>query len=511
MKKGSPRLSRQTWRALCVFIVVGVWALLLQSDVAAQVRPPAVAGAWYSDDPTTLRATIQKWLDQAQDAGVEGEIYGLLAPHAGYEYSGATAAVSYRQVRGRQYDAVVIIGPSHREYFAGVSVFNGEGYRTPLGVAAVDKELAAAIAEADPLISLGEAGHRGAEHSIEAQVPFLQVALPGTKIVPIAMLDDSWDTCRRVGAAIAGAAAGRKVLIVASSDLYHGESYAACNASDAQTLAQVEGIDPQAFCKGARAGKYAACGAGPIAAMQCAAQLLGATQAKVLAHTTSGDVTGQKTGYVVGYGAAVVFGPPRQQKKAEAKATMPGRVEFSPLSAEVQQELLRMARQSIAHYLEHGTIPEFTPPHEVMKERRGVFVTITKRGELRGCIGHHESDVPLYKLVPQMAVASAFQDPRFPPLRKDELGVIRIKVSVYLTNVYRIDNLDQFVMGKHGIIMYKDGRGATFLPEVPLEAGWKTKEEELRSLCQKAGLPPDAWKQGAVFYLYETQVFEEGK
>ncbi|MGQ9854733.1 MAG: AmmeMemoRadiSam system protein A, partial [Candidatus Oleimicrobiaceae bacterium] len=157
------------------------------------------------------------------------------------------------------------------------------------------------------------------------------------------------------------------------------------------------------------------------------------------------------------------------------------------------------------------TIPDFAPTQEVMKERRGVFVTITKHGELRGCIGHHESDVPLYKLVPQMAVASAFQDPRFPPLRKSELGEIKIKVSVYLTNVYQIDNLDHFVMGRHGIIMYKDGRGATFLPEVPVEAGWKTKEEELRNLCLKAGLPPDAWKQGATFYLYETQVFEEGK
>jgi len=490
--------------------VACVGMLLLPAGVGAQVRPPAVAGAWYPDDPAALRATIEKWLDQASDAGVEGEIYGLLAPHAGYAYSGATAAVAYRQVRGRHYDAVVVIGPSHREYFSGVSVYKGEGYRTPLGVAAVDKELAAAIAKSDPVITLSDAGHGTAEHSIEAQIPFLQVALPGVKVVPIAMLDDSWETCRRLGAAIAGAAAGRKVLIVASSDLYHGESYSACHATDERTLAQIASMDPQGFCRGAQAGKFAACGSGPITAMQHAAQLLGATQAKVLAHTTSGDVTGQKTGYVVGYGAVVVYGQKRGQG-ASAKPTTPGRVEFSPLSKEVQQELLRMARQSIVHYLEHGTIPDFTPTHEVMKEQRGVFVTITKRGELRGCIGHHESDVPLYKLVPQMAVASAFQDPRFPPLRKSELAEIKIKVSVYLTNVYQIDNLDQFVMGKHGIIMYKDGRGATFLPEVPIEAGWKTKEEELRNLCLKAGLPPEAWKQGAVFYLYETQVFEEAK
>ncbi|MDZ7378866.1 MAG: AmmeMemoRadiSam system protein B [candidate division KSB1 bacterium] len=492
-----------------VFLLCGALVCAFLPTLSmAQIRPPAVAGAWYADNPAALRATIEKWYEQALDAQVDGEIVGLLAPHAGYVYSGATAAVAYRQVRGKHYDAVVVIGPSHREYFSGVSVFKGEGYRTPLGVALVDKELAAAIAKQDPLITLGEAGHRESEHSIEAQIPFLQVALPGVKIVPIAMLDDSWDTCRRLGAAIAAAAAGRRVLVVASSDLYHGESYADCHATDKRTLAQVAKLDPQGLCDGARTGKYAACGAGPIAAMQHAAHLLGATEAQVLAHTTSGDVTGQKTGYVVGYGAAIVYKPQQAQPKKKA---IPGRVEYSPLSEEVQKELLRMARQSIVHYLEHGAIPEFAPTHEVMNERRGVFVTLTKRGELRGCIGHHESDVPLYKLVPQMAVASAFEDPRFPPLRKSELGEVKIKISVYLTNVYQIQTLDDFVMGKHGIIMYKDGRGATFLPEVPIEVGWKTKEEELRNLCQKAGLPPDAWKQGAVFYLYETQVFEEAK
>ncbi len=499
-------------RSRLVVAAAATWFCLLVMAVAvlAQVRLPAVAGTWYSDSPATLRSTIEKWFGQGAEAEVEGEIVGLLAPHAGYAYSGQTAAVAYRQLSGKQYDAVVIIGPSHREYFSGISVFSGEGYRTPLGVATVDRELAAAIASQDALIALGEAGHRGSEHSIEVQIPFLQIALPGVKIVPIAMLDDSWDTCRRLGAAIAAAARGRKVLVVASSDLYHGESYTSCHETDQRTLAQVAQFDPEGLCAGGRTGKYSACGIGPIAAMQHAARLLGASKVKVLAHTTSGDVTGQKSGYVVGYGAAIVC-KPKQQEPRSTKKAIPGRVEYSPLSEEVQRELLRMARQAIVHYLEHGTIPEFAPTHQVLNEQRGVFVTITKRGELRGCIGHHESDVPLYKLVPQMAVASAFQDPRFPPLRKTELGDIKIKVSVYLTNVYQIDDLDDFVMGKHGIIMYKNGRGATFLPEVPIEAGWKSKEEELRNLCLKAGLPLDDWKKGAVFYLYETQVFEEGK
>ena len=170
-----------------------------------------------------------------------------------------------------------------------------------------------------------------------------------------------------------------------------------------------------------------------------------------------------------------------------------------------------MARATMAGYLRSGKIPAFEPKFEVLKERRGVFVTLTKHGELRGCIGHHESDEPLYKLVPEMAVAAGFRDPRFHPLSKKELEDVRIKVSVYLTNVYRIEDLSEFEMGKHGIIMMKGGRGATYLPEVPLEAGWTTVEEEMASLCRKAGLPGEAWREGAEFYVYRTQVFGEGK
>ena len=186
-----------------------------------------------------------------------------------------------------------------------------------------------------------------------------------------------------------------------------------------------------------------------------------------------------------------------------------GKIEYSPLDEAAQKELLSMARTAIESYAKTGKIPKFKPKYEVLKEKRGVFVTLTERKQLRGCIGHHESDIPLYKLVPDMAVAAGFRDPRFPPLSESELDHIKIKVSVYLTNVYKLDDIDEFKMGKQGIIMEKDGRGATYLPEVPIEAGWETKEEELESLCRKAGLPLNAWQEGAEFHVYETQVFGE--
>ncbi len=234
--------------------------------------------------------------------------------------------------------------------------------------------------------------------------------------------------------------------------------------------------------------------------MQIAARELGADNTKLLTRTNSGDVTGRKTGYIVGYGTVAIF-------KSNTPKT--GKIEFDEIDTTTQKELLKMARESIEYYLKNKSLPVYEPKNELMREKRGVFVTLTISGMLRGCIGHHESDIPLYRLVPQMAAAAAFGDPRFPPLSGEELKKIKIKISVYLTNVYKIDSLDEFEMGVHGIIMSKNGRAATYLPEVPIEAGWKTAAEEMESLCRKAGLPKDAWKEGAEFRVYRTQVFDE--
>ncbi|MFH1006439.1 MAG: AmmeMemoRadiSam system protein A [Candidatus Latescibacterota bacterium] len=187
-----------------------------------------------------------------------------------------------------------------------------------------------------------------------------------------------------------------------------------------------------------------------------------------------------------------------------------GRTQYEPLAQDAQQALLSIARATITAFIESDRLPVFEPNPEVLKEQRGVFVTLRKRGQLRGCIGHHESRLPLYILVPELAVSAGFRDPRFRPLEKAELDKVRIDISVYLTEVYRIADLSEFELGVHGIIMTKGGRSATYLPEVPIEAGWTTVAEEMASLCAKAGLPVGAWRKGADFYVYKTQVFGEG-
>ena len=482
--------------ALASFISIN--RLTAESDTL-DIRQPAVADAFYPGDPVRLQKMIDGFFDKTQKLDIKGRIVGLVVPHAGYVYSGQIAAWGFRQVTGEKYDFIVVLAPSHHDPFFGATIYPGDAYKTPLGMVRIKKDIARKLVDSCKLIKFSELGHRR-EHALEVELPFIQTLFPSTPIVPIVVGGYDWDSCKKIGQAIARVLKGENALIVASSDLYHGYSYKECKKTDDKTLQAITDLNPEKLCKGLLKEKYFACGGGPITVMEVAARQLGANKARLVARTNSGDVTGKKDGYIVGYGSVVVYA--NSDPVSE-------RIEYKPLDLAAQKELLRMARKAIQVYLETGKIPKFKPKYEVLKEKRGVFVTITENGRLRGCIGYHESDRPLYELVPDRAVQAAFHDPRFMPLQKDELDKIKIKISVYLTNVYRINSIDEFKMGKQGIIMMKDGRGATYLPEVPLEAGWKTKEEELRSLCRKAGLPPDAWRHGATFWVYETQVFDE--
>ncbi len=466
---------------------------------AGEIRKAAVAGQFYPAEAEKLHAELARHLEKASVSSVAGEILAISVPHAGYAYSARTAASAYKAVSGRSYDLIIILAPSHQDYFTGATIYPGEAYETPLGRIRIDHDAAVRLNRASSLFRLSGLGHGSREHSLEVQLPYVQHLFPGTPLLPIMVGECDWNSCQKMGKALASLSAGRRVLIIASTDLYHGYSYQECLASDKATLAAFTRMDPQALHAGLASERYRACGGAAVVIMEVAALARGRCAATILARTNSGDVTGDKSGYIVGYASGLYY----LQEKAMNKQ------QFSPLPINAQIELLRMARESIKHYLKHGVVPEFRSDIPILQEKRGVFVTITKNGSLRGCIGMHEADKPLYQAVPDRAVAAAFEDPRFMPLQLEELEKIKIKVSVYLTNVYEAESLDDFVMGKHGIILIKGSRGATYLPEVPVEAGWKSKEEEMVSLCQKAGLPPDGWREGAQILLYETQVFDD--
>ncbi len=466
---------------------------------AVQLRKSAVAGRFYPAEAGKLRAELVRCLEKAPASSLQGEILGISVPHAGYNYSARTAAYAYKAVSGRTYDLIIILAPSHQEYFTGATIHPGEAYETPLGRIAIDHDAAVRLNRTCNLFRLSETGHGDREHSLEVQLPFVQQLFPGTPLLPIMVGVCDWNSCQRMGKALAAVLAGRRALIIASTDLYHGYSYNECLASDAATLAAFTRMNPQALHEGLASERYRACGGAPVVLMQVAALARGRCAATIVASTNSGIVTGDKSGYIVGYAAGLYYLQEKTMNKQQ----------FSPLPLNAQIELLRMAKESIKHYLKHSVVPDFHSDIPILQEKRGIFVTITKNGALRGCIGMHESDKPLYQAVPDRAVAAAFKDPRFMPLQPEELEQIKIKISVYLTNVYEAESLDDFIMGKHGIILVKGSRGATYLPEVPIEAGWKSKEEEMASLCQKAGLPPDGWRQGAQILLYETQVFDD--
>ncbi len=476
---------------------------VLQWPATAQLRettrPAAVAGQFYEANAHKLRTDVASWLARAKKNDHPGPLKGISVPHAGYIYSAAIAAEGYKQVEGRDYETVVVLAPSHRDYFKGASIYAGAAYETPLGVSNIDHAIAAALVQECAWYVRSYQGH-GPEHAVEVQIPFIQTVLPACEIVPIVIGAFDWPMCEKMGQALAKVIQGRKVLLIASTDLYHGQSYEMCQKMDEATLAAITLMTPQRLCHDFMNESLQACGAAPLVVLQVAALASGPTQAVMLKHTNSNDVTGQKGGYVVGYGTVAYYG----KEAAES-----GKKSFKPLPLQAQRKLLKMARESIKYYLKEKRPMAFSEDDEWLQEKRGVFVTLTRKGQLRGCIGYHESDRPLSELVPDRAIAAAFSDPRFPPLQAGELDEIEIKISVYLTNVYPAKSIDEFQMGKHGIIMIKEGRGATYLPEVPVEAGWKNKQEALESLCQKAGLPPGAWKNGAQFYLYETQVFDE--
>ncbi len=484
-------------KMMILFILAGLFVAHVGS-LAQDCRKPAVAGQFYPASKQDLREMITGTLTQARPIDLAGRPVGLVVPHAGYPYCAQIMASGYRQVLDESVDVVVVIAPSHRDRFRGATIFPGDSYETPLGSLDIDRVTTKRLVEACEHIRFSSLGHRS-EHALEVQLPFIQHIFGSPKLIPVVVGGYDWDVCQQLGTTLARVLDDSRALIIASTDLYHGYSYSGCHRRDQKTLTAIEKMDPRALCQGLKHNTVSACGGAPVVILQVAAQQLGANRTRLLDHTTSADVTGDSSGYVVGYASAVVY---KAEQQSDHKT-------YPPLDEQEQRLLLKWARESIRHYMKTGEPLSGEPVTETLKQTRGVFVTLTRKGRLRGCIGNHQSDRPLYELVPDQACAAAFQDPRFSPVSEDELDEIDIKVSVYLTDVYPIDNLSEFKLGTHGIIMMKNGRGATYLPEVPLQAGWTSREEELSHLCRKAGLAPDAWKQDARFWLYRTQVFGE--
>jgi MEMO1 family protein len=265
-------------------------------------RPAVVAGSWYPGEPAELAAEVDRYLSKVSGTPTPDSVVGLVAPHAGLMYSGPVAAWSYRAVQGGAYDVAVLVGPSHRVAFAGVALYPRGSFDTPLGPVAVAEDVAAALTDATPVVRADAATH-GPEHSLEMQLPFLRRVLPATPIVPLLMGYQSEDTIRSLGAALASVLAGRRALLVASSDLSHYLDAREAGAVDREVLDCVERFDAEGLMALLREDPDHACGGGPILSVMLAARALGAGSGRVLRYADSGDVSGDKKA-VVGYMAA---------------------------------------------------------------------------------------------------------------------------------------------------------------------------------------------------------------
>jgi hypothetical protein len=277
---------------------------MTDDDVKGSVRRCVVCGTFYPAEAADLRATVDGMLGGV--SAIEGKhITGIIAPHAGYAYSGPTAASAYRRLRGASYDAVIIVSPSHREYFEGVSVFDGGGYATPLGVVPVDHELRERLLNASKEIRRSRAGHQS-EHAVEVQLPFLQRALGSCSFVPMVIGHQAPETCFALGQAIAEAVDGHNVLLVASTDLSHYYSAEKAHRLDDVIIGDLRAFDEHGLMDHLEAGTTEACGGGPAVAVLSALRILGSSRVEIMNYATSGDVTGDLAS-VVGYVGAVAF------------------------------------------------------------------------------------------------------------------------------------------------------------------------------------------------------------
>jgi hypothetical protein len=482
-----------------------------------QVHRCAGAGRWFSDNPTQLRKDIERYLSGTKVEPPKGEVVAVVAPHAGYDYSGPVAAYGYASVRGKSYARVIVLALSHGYPLAGVSVFDVEAYETPLGSIPVDRDCVTALLAGGAIQSVPAAHLR--EHSDENQLPFLQVVLkPGWKLVSLLV--------GQVGEAELDAAAKAlrpyifgDTLIVVSSDFTHLDNAVAAqqNKMDLGAAELLVAKDYKGFVNYLKGPQGTICGRMPLELLlklldkDCTGHLL--------QHRISGEMTGDFS-YSVGYCSIIYTTPTKKPSSGKAAETTSSTATSNPgtpslqsdriLSDAEEQTLLRLAQATLVEWVERNSkkvdLSQFdlTP---TLRRKLGAFVTLHAQGDLRGCIGYIEPIKPLYETVMDNARNAATEDTRFSPVTKKELRNIDIEISV-LSPMRKIESVKEIVVGKHGLLIKKGFNQGVFLPQVPVEQGWNL-EQYLEGICRKAYLPRGAWKEGAELSVFTAQVFGE--
>lgn len=473
------------------------------SQILAQetIKYPNVSGVFYPADKKQLKNTIATFMQNANTASAQDEhIFGIISPHAGYIYSGPVAAHAYRALQDKKYTRVILIGPSHYQWLDKIAVFEKGYFRTPLGDVAIDAKTTQALINGNKnIVNLPLAFEQ--EHALEVQIPFLQESLKDFKIVPIMLSNPSYKLCEELAAGLAGILSQDKdnTLIIASTDMSHYHSQAAAQKIDQATLATISRLDAEGLFRDCQLKKSELCGSAAVVTLILTMKKLGITNTKLLKYATSFNTTRTNNNKVVGY-ASIIFYKPQPDNTANKKGG-------EMLTEEQKKSLLEIAKMTISEYIKEQTTPQINDIDPAFLEKRGAFVTLKKKGNLRGCIGRIVGDTQLVRVVQEMAIEAATRDPRFEPVREDELESIVLEISV-LSPLKQIFDIDEIEVGKHGLLIRKNFGSGLLLPQVATEYGW-SKEEFLKHTCLKAGLPPDAWMKNAQIYIFSAEVFGE--
>ena len=462
-------------------------------------RQPAVAGTFYPGAPAALQEVVDRFLQEADETRPATPVpKAIVAPHAGYVYSGPIAASAYAALRAGRgvIRRVILLGPSHRVPVRGLATTRADVFLTPLGSVPIDRagrDLALSL----PQVHASDEAH-AYEHSLEVHLPFLQRVLGTFSLVPFSVGDASAEEVAAVLEALWG---GPETLIVVSSDLSHYYDYETARRLDAATTRAIEALDPAGL------DRESACGRVPVRGLLLCARHHG-LEVRTLDVRNSGDTAGPRD-RVVGYGAWAFCEP------ARARDTVGGpgaseRPEEAPWEPRFDAMLLDVARRSIEIGARAGQPMEVDPGSfpEPLRRVRSSFVTLERDGQLRGCVGSLEARLPLVADVARSAYKAAYEDPRFPPVSAEELDRLDLHVSVLepaepMHFRSEADLLAQLRPGVDGVILREGRAYATFLPDV-----WQSLPEPrdfLEHLKHKAGLPADYWSPSVAVLRYRTR------
>jgi len=482
------------------------------ADTKRVYTSPLAEMGWYSRDPQRLGDEIQGYLDAATGEPPPA-IMALILPHAGYRYSGPVAAWGVKQVAGKRFTRVIVIGASHRPRGMNtVSVPEYTHYATPLGEIPLDLEFIRAF-KMHSVVQPDPRAHHG-EHCVQIELPLLQKALGAFRLVPIIVQPLDLATVERLAAVLRGFV-GPETLVVASSDFTHyGEDYgyvpftedvaAKLKTLDMGAVAAIEKRDAEGFLDYCEETGATICGRSAIAVLL--AMLPADARATRLRYDTSGRMEGR-------YDRSVSYVSLAFAGTWPAGTPVVADASTAALADADKTAVLKLARDCIAFALAKERVAAekdvaYVPTPNARKVM-GAFVTLHKHGRLRGCIGEITPRRPLYQAVMAQAVNSAFQDWRFPQVKADELPDLVIEISA-LTPPRPIASCKEIVLGTHGVVLTKGERSAVFLPQVAPEQGWDL-ETTLTQLALKAGLAADDWKEGASFTVFEAIVFREAQ